>query len=133
MAKGFSRTQLAAWAVSSLLETPKDKKKIVEQLAAYLISTKRIHELDLLVNDIARALQSATGLVVAEVVTARPMDAATEKNVSAHITAQTGASQVEIINLVDESLRGGAIIKTPDAEQDLSVRGALQRLTALAA
>lgn len=132
MSKGLSRTTLANWAVTALLDGG-DKTQIVQQLAAYLMTTKRVHEVDLLVNDVARALQTATGTVSAEVITARPLSPEVARTIEAQILRETGAVNVQMSNVVDESLHGGAIIKTPDAEQDASVRGALQRLTALAA
>ncbi|MFZ1811926.1 MAG: F0F1 ATP synthase subunit delta [Candidatus Saccharimonadales bacterium] len=95
----------------------------MQQLAAYLIVHRETKQTARYVADIEREL-GAAGLVVADVVTARPIDAALRQA----IRALLGAPDAVLRESIDPSLIGGVIVRAGGRELDGSVRTKLQRL-----
>lgn len=127
MATRLSRRALADHAAAQLLA---GNTTVMAQLAAYLIETHRTDEVDLLVRDIESAL-ARSGVVIADIASARELTDALKKAVVAYVSKATGAKDVQVRTHVDASLIGGARVRTPDAEYDATVRRQLMKLQAM--
>lgn len=115
----LSRRSMAAYIAAGLVEG-KNKKKLFQQLAAYLIETRRTKELDLIVRDIEFML-SEQGFVQATVTSAFDLTAETKKSLEAFVKSKTKATQVSLSTTVDETALGGVKIAVPGREIDQTV------------
>lgn len=128
MAAITSRTQVARYVAQAWVDKSVPRKDLVQQMAAYLVDSKKKHEAGLLINDVKMFISQKHGIVVAEAVGARPLSEILQKHISAYVKDQTGAQKVALTTSVDESLIGGVVVRTPEREFDLSVRGKLNGL-----
>ena len=119
MAK-LSRRSLSLY-VANGLTSPATRKKVVLQLAAYLVDTRRTKELPLIVRDIEFYLAEA-GSVSGVVTSAFDLAAETKKAIEKYVQQQTGAKEVLLDHVVDPSVLGGIKINTPGHELDATVR-----------
>ena len=124
----LSRRQLAQAFIKL---TARSHSQAVKVLAAYLVQTNRVRELDLVLNDIAQEVYEQSGRVYAKVTSARVVDESLRAKLISIIKQLSNATTVEIRPKIDESLIGGLIIETPELELDLSVRGKLNQLRTL--
>lgn len=127
MSVRLSRRKLASYCADGLLAGKKDV--VLQELAAYLIEKKRVNELELIVRDIEAALLSR-GVVVADVVTARDLTAATEKHIAAFVASRYPNASVQLRAHVDPAVLGGVKITLAGEELDGTIR---RKLTALKA
>lgn len=123
----LTRRRLAVFAAERLLAGDQPAG-LVKQLAAYLIDHRRQSEVELLVADIALALEELAGHGRATVTTARPMSAAARRAVIDLLKNELDIKTVELEERVDESVIGGVRIETADTTYDGTVRRKLQRL-----
>jgi F0F1-type ATP synthase delta subunit len=77
MATRLSRRKIAAYAADKLAAGAASKK-VLSEVAAYLIEMRRTREIDLLVRDIEDALE-VRGIVVADVTSAYPLTEALKR------------------------------------------------------
>jgi F-type H+-transporting ATPase subunit delta len=119
-----SRTSVARHVAKKWVDKSVSRKKLV----AYLIDSKKTHEAELLVNDVKKFIAQDHGIVVAEAVSARPLSEQLQKHISAYVKDKTGAQKVALQSSIDESLIGGVVVRTPEREFDMSVRGKLNSL-----
>lgn len=131
MAKTSRRT-LARIVAEKLSAPGSDGAVVMREVAAYLIDNHMVDDADALINDIAEEIFAATGRLVVEVSSARPLTDEAREGLITFLRDKTDASSVELHESVDESLIGGLIAKTPSAELDVSVRNTLRQLTAIA-
>lgn len=125
--KKVSRRELAATIARQLL-AGKDQKRIMQELAAYLIEHKMIHQVDMLLDDIAIELEKATGHTTATVRSAFPLSDASRQRISDYVKTATSAKSVELSVVEDRSLLAGVVIRTPEREYDGSARYKLDQL-----
>lgn len=104
-----------------------DSKQAVAQLAAYLIESGRVSELELIVRDIEYAL-SLRGIVVAKATTAYDLTTATRKAIEALVMTEHGAKTVHLRHFVDPSVIGGVRLDSPGKRLDRTIA---HRLTTL--
>lgn len=126
MAQRLSRRMLASYIADELMQGA-DRKKLVRQIAAYLVETRRTNEAPLLVRDIEDAL-SDRGHVLARVTTARPLSGQLKQELTQMIKGNQAAETVEIVTDTDPSLLGGVRVETPGFEYDNTLH---RRLLAL--
>ena len=131
MAK-VSRRAIARVVAERLSGSEDSGRAIMRQTAAYLLENGIVEDADALINDIAEELYRRTGKLVVEVTSARPLTQQARASLVNYLQKSTGAESVELHEMVDGSLLGGLIAKTPSAELDVSVRNKLRQLTALA-
>jgi F-type H+-transporting ATPase subunit delta len=124
MAMRLSRRKLAAY-VADKLQDGASAPKVLREVAAYLIDTRRTRELELLVRDIEDAL-AIRGTVVADITTAHALSQELKNEVNALI----GAKKLQIRETIDESVLGGVRIDIPGKRFDGTIR---RKLTALRA
>jgi F-type H+-transporting ATPase subunit delta len=104
-------------------------RSIVDQLAAYLIESKRIREASLIVRDIESAL-SDRGILFADITSSYNLADDTQKAIQHYLQDKTKAKDVHLRMDVDDSLLGGVRIETPDQRLDATLRNRLNQLTA---
>lgn len=123
-ASTISQRRLAAYVAGQLLASG-DKKRLIKELAAYLIETGRVRDLNQAVAAIEEALASR-GAVVATVTTARPLSPENKQAIVKQFTP-TGA-KLYIREQIDPSVIGGFKIELPGSQFDGTV---IHKLTTL--
>ena len=126
MARKLSRRAIATYVGDQLLADA-SSSVVVEQLAAYLIDTRRTKELHLVVRDIQTYLASK-GYIVGTVTTAFDLSAATQKAIEAYAKKASKASEVTLDPITDPSVLGGVKISLPGYELDATVARQLTTL-----
>ncbi|MBH1956408.1 F0F1 ATP synthase subunit delta [Candidatus Saccharibacteria bacterium] len=126
MAVRVSRRKIASYYADELLARKTD---IATRLAALLLDTGRVRELDLIVRDIEDALE-ARGVVVADIASAHTLSQATQKDITAFLKKQSDAKEVHLRVNVDQALLGGVRINVPGRELDTTLRRKLTLLKA---
>ncbi len=124
MAMRVSRRKIATHVADQLVAGV-PAKKALQQVAAFLVDTRRTRELELVVRDIEDVL-AAKGVVVADVTSAYPLG----QTLQAAIGKLVGGTQVALRETVDPSVLGGVRIDTPGQRFDGTIR---RKLTALKA
>lgn len=119
MARKLSRRSLAIYVATHLADG-KPQKQIAQQLAAYLIWTRRTKELSVIIRDVQFYLADH-GQIAGTVTSAHDLSATTLKAIEAFAKDKTGAKHVSLDTLVDESLLGGIKLEVPGYELDSSV------------
>ena len=123
-ASTVSQRRLAAYVAGQLLASG-DKKRLIKELAAYLIETGHVRDLNQVVAAIEEALASR-GAVVATVTTARPLSPENKQAIVKQFTP-TGA-ELYIREQIDPSVIGGFKIELPGSQFDGTV---IHKLTTL--
>lgn len=126
MAVRVSRRKIASYYADELLA---GKTDIATRLAALLLDTGRVRELDLIVRDIEDALETR-GVVVADIASAHTLSQATQKDITAFLKKQSDAKEVHLRVNVDQALLGGVRINVPGRELDTTLRRKLTLLKA---
>ena len=116
MADRISRRKLAGFVVDRI-EHGDNLGHAIEELAAYLIDTKRTRESGLVARSIEDEL-AARGTVIAHVTSARPID----NEVKEAIQRLLNASKVHLTEEVDPTLIGGIRIEAPGKRLDATVK-----------
>jgi ATP synthase F1 delta subunit len=127
----FSRRVIARVVASKLVAEPKRQEYWMQVLAAYLVEQKRVHEADLLINDISHELYEQDGQLLARITSARPLTDQIRAGLKKVLAEKTDAKNVVLTEKTDASLLGGLVARTPDAELDASVRTKLNRLATI--
>ena len=127
----LSRRVIARAFVAKLVAEPTRQAHWVKVLAAYLVEQGQIDTVDMLVADISREYFATTGVLLADVTSARPLTDAVRKAVEKALHEATEAKKVVITEHTDQSLIGGVVARTPDAVLDVSVRSQLNQLAAI--
>ena len=124
MAERISRRSLAEYIADRLVA---GDTTVIEQLAAYLIETRRTKQVDLYVSDIEYALIDR-GVVIADVTSAHHLTAETKEAVTRFLSTAYAAKTVELRHSLDASLSGGINIHTADAKYDTTVKRKITNL-----
>lgn len=118
MARKLSRRALAQYVADTLTEA--NRKTVVQQLAAYLVETRRTKELTLIIRDVTYFL-AQKGVVNATVTSAFKLSAETQQAIKKFVASQTDAKSVTVTNQTDPSVLGGFKVSLPGAELDQTV------------
>jgi len=119
MAIKLSRRKIANYVVSTILDGG-NLSQTTNQLAGYLIESKRVNELDHIVRDIEFAL-SASGHLVARIISAHDLTKETAKAIENMLKSSNSAKHIYAKYDIDESLIAGVKIEIPDKRIDKSV------------
>ncbi len=124
-----SRRLLAQTFVDELLKAPEPEAKhyVVQSLAAFLIESKWVKELDMIVADIIKEL-AARGHVAASVITARELSDDARTAITELVQLATKAGIIELSEIINPDLVGGVKLTIPGRELDTSVKRQLQQL-----
>lgn len=126
MARKLSRRSLALHVATHLVNG-KPQKDIAQQLAAYLIWTRRTKELSLIIRDIQFYL-AEHGHIAGSVTSAHELSASTLKAIESFAKEKTGAMQVSLDRTIDESVIGGIKLEIPGYELDTTIARQLTTL-----
>ncbi len=124
MALRLSRRKIAALTADRILAGI-PQAKVLREVAAYLLATRRTREQTLLVRDIEDALASR-GVTIADVTSAHSLTAAMKTEISKLVKAK----DLQIREHVDQTVLGGVRIDVPGKRFDGTVQ---RKLTALKA
>lgn len=127
MAK-LSRKRLAREITNLLIARPERKSEILRQTAAYLVQNKQADSAHLLLDDIANELFERQGLLSAQVRSAFGLNQTSRSKIVDMLKTATGAKSIELKEIVEPELIGGAIISTSGLELDASVKRQLRQL-----
>lgn len=132
MSNKISRRALADAITTKLLAADADTGHVMQTLAAYLVDHNMTQHADAIMNDIGGQLLERAGLLPVEVVSARPLAPETREQLIGFLKEQTGATQVDLHESIDETMIGGLVARTPFGELDTSIRSKLRQLTTMA-
>jgi F-type H+-transporting ATPase subunit delta len=118
----ISRRKLALY-VADAVEAKRKLGTVLSEVAAYLVDSKRTREAELLVRAIEDEL-AVRGIVIAHVVTARPIAKELEKAIETLI----GAREIHLDADVDPSVIGGVRVETPGKLLDATIKRKLLAL-----
>ena len=121
----LSRRQLAIYGADQIIAG--NVTDLMPQLAAYLVESGRKKDYQRLVSDIEAEL-AERGIVVAKVVSARPLSKNTLDRIEQFIINKTNANKVELVASIDGSLMGGAVISTANYRLDASLKNRINKL-----
>lgn len=125
MAVRLSRRKVASYYADELIAG----RDIVHKLAAYLVDSRRVREIELIVRDIESALADR-GVVVADVATSRVLTDQAKTVILSYLKTATGAKTIELRQSVDSDLLGGVKVAVPGHELDATIRHRLNLLKA---
>lgn len=110
-----------------LNQTFKSTNKITGSLINTLITNKRIALLGDVANKYNHLFDILKEKQVAKVTTAIPLTDALKAKVLAKVRELTG-KEVEVVNVIDESILGGFILRVGDIQYDASIANKLNKL-----
>lgn len=117
----------AAKKKSALLAIFKDLHKLSASLIDTLIANKRLHILGEVAQQYSVLFNEGEGKQVAKVTSAVPLTDELKTKVLAKVKELTG-KEAEIVNMVDESILGGFILRVGDMQYDASIANKLNKL-----
>ncbi|TAL15054.1 hypothetical protein EPN95_00930 [Patescibacteria group bacterium] len=126
MAIRVSRRKISNY-IADQIAAGHEGKKLIQELAAFLIDTRRVKELELVVRDIEYELTSR-GIVLAWVSSAHDLTSATKIAITKLIKDRTDAKNVELQELIDPALLGGIKIDLPGQQLDMTIARRLTQL-----
>lgn len=119
------RRKIAVYFADELLAG----RNVTNQLAAYLVETKRVREAVLIVRDIEVALADR-GVLLADVASSRELATETKDAITRYLKKATGAHDIRLRTSVNTDLLGGVLVETPSERLDATIRHRLNQLTA---
>jgi len=120
MQSKISRLKLARYVAERLLS---GEDAVIQELAAYLIDSRRISELDLVVREISGQFEKR-GIVAADITSAQPIDASLRQEIAQLL----GANKLDANETIDPSILGGVKLETASRRLDASVSHRLELL-----
>lgn len=130
MAK-LSRKELAMYIAKRTLDA-KDYKKLVREIAAFLLEERRTPDLGSLMRDIMH-IRAELGIIEAAAVSAHNLSMDVKKEIKEMLKERfPQAKEISVTNKIDPSVVGGVRVETSGKQLDLSLRGKLanfKRLT----
>ncbi|MCL2174319.1 F0F1 ATP synthase subunit B [Candidatus Saccharibacteria bacterium] len=93
-----------------------------------LPDNQQTRQAGLLLDDIEAAILQDRGHLVVNVTSAHPLNDEARAEIIKMVQQETDAKSVELVETIDDSLVGGVIVHTPDAELDASLKARLTRL-----
>ncbi len=121
----ISRRQVAQYLVALDIQ---ERPAAIRQAAAWLVASRRGHEVGYLVLDVAAGLQ-CHGTVWARATTAHELPAATRASVERYLKHSTSADHVQLELEIDPSLIGGIKLTTATSAMDVSLKAQLGHLS----
>ncbi len=112
---------------SVLLEVFKNSNKITRSLIDTLISNKRLSIIGEIASKYSVLYDQLKGTEVAQVTTVVPLTADLKKKVLAKVKELTG-KEVEVKNIIDESILGGFVLRVGDIQYNASIANKLNKL-----
>jgi F-type H+-transporting ATPase subunit delta len=112
---------------SVLNQVFKNTNSITGSLVNILITNKRIALLENVASKYNQLYDTLKGTEIAKVTTAVPLTDALKVKVLAKVKELTG-KEVEVVNIIDESILGGFILRVGDIQYNASIANKLNKL-----
>ena len=125
MAQKLSRRTIATYVVVQLQAG--HGSAAIQQLAGYLVESRRTKELNIIVRDIQTALANQ-GEINGTVTTAFALTAETKKAIEASLIAKTKATSITLEEVINPSVLGGYKVEFPGHELDQTIHHQLTTL-----
>jgi F-type H+-transporting ATPase subunit delta len=103
-------------------------EKSVADFARYIHRNRKLKLADKIVEQFSKIYNQKNGIVEAEITTRKKIGEAEIKKMKQHILKKYQARKVVLKNTIDESLKGGFVLKVGDEVVDGSVKGKLNAL-----
>jgi len=113
-----------AQALLDIVASSSDAPKVIDQIAAYLVTEGRAAELDALLRDMEDIQLAKNGLQEVQTTSAQTLSA----DVKRAIESLFDAEHVRLHESIDDQLVGGVRVRSKDTVMDLSIRTQLNRL-----
>lgn len=126
MANRLSRRKLSRFYADKLVDGEKPKK-LAMQLAAFLVESKRVKELQLIIDDIEYQL-SLRGVVVANVTSAHELDLRTKNAIVGLIKQTCAAETIHLNEKVESDLVCGLKLEFAGSKLDTTIGRKLSTL-----
>ncbi|MFZ1250599.1 MAG: F0F1 ATP synthase subunit delta [Candidatus Microsaccharimonas sp.] len=126
MARKLSRRSVATYIAKQMVDGAQ-VRTLAQQLAAYLVESRRTSEIDLVLRDIQYYL-AEKGYLSCTVTSAFELSDATRKLIEAFAKNTTGATTVTLESVVDPTVLGGIKISLPGKEFDATIARSLTTL-----
>lgn len=123
----ISNRRLARGFVAHL-KNGKDTKQLINMLAAEIVETKQVGQLDLIIAEISREIEIQMSTTNAKVYSARELSSAITVEVANMIKKVSGTDKVILETELEPSLLGGVKVETPEREIDLSIKHKLDAI-----
>lgn len=120
MARKISRRALAQYVADNILDSSR-RAVVLQQLAGYLVQSRRTKEVDLIVRDIEAVLLD-NGIVMGTIISATELSADMKLATETWVARQTGAREVTLDQVIDPSMIGGMKVSLPGQELDQTIR-----------
>ena len=121
------RRKIADYVAKEL--TLGNAEQAVKELAAFLVDSGRVRELDLIIRDIEYALHDY-GQTIVDVTSATPLNAAVKEEVMNMTRRQSGTKNVYLREHIDPSVIGGVRLEYGEQQLDTTLRHKLNALKA---
>lgn len=109
-----------------VLSDKKSGKRLVDDVAAYLVANRRTGELDAIMREVARLREQRDGVTEVTATSAHKLNDAARKT----IRQLLGTNTLLINEVVDAEVLGGVRLETSEVMLDLTVRNRLNQLKA---
>lgn len=103
-------------------------EKSVADFARYICRNRKLKLADKIIEQFGKVYNQKKGIVEADVTSRKKLDEALVGKAKHYIKEKYQAKEVIINNIIDESVKGGVIIKVGDEVMDGSVAGRLREL-----
>ncbi|MBI2592017.1 F0F1 ATP synthase subunit delta [Candidatus Saccharibacteria bacterium] len=115
-----SRRSLARWSAVQLL-AGKSARSVAKHLAAAVVETDKVDDIEFLLGDIAAELEARHELVVAQVISSSMLTPQLRLALKDQVKKTTGAKAVLLQESVDRSVIGGLRVETSNCVWDHTV------------
>jgi F-type H+-transporting ATPase subunit delta len=130
----IGRTVLAKVIAGKLDDGSLAEDKLSQEVAAYLLTEKRVGGLESLLRDISQYRIEHDGVVEVVASSARPLSDDVRADIATAIRqVYPAAKRVIISERIDKSLIGGVRLSLPNQQLDVSVRASLNKFKRLTA
>lgn len=123
----ITRRKLADYTAREL--TLGNASQAIKALAMFLVETKRVRELDLIVRDIEYALYEH-GETIVDVTSSKALAETLRKEIASMAKANSGATKVHLREHVDSAVIGGVRLEYGQQRLDMTLRHKLNKLKA---
>lgn len=129
--KKVSRRILAATIAEKILAEPEKRSHWLLLGAAYLVEQRQTDRVTQLVGDISREIYRQSGMLLASVTSAHPLENELKSDLEKYLRQVTGAKNIFLDESVDANLLSGIVATTPDAELNTSGRYRLRQIASI--
>lgn len=125
------RTRVARLIADKSLQQQGVSQELAREVAAYLLTERRVGELDSLLRDIG-ADWAAAGIIEVLAYSAHPLTEVIEAEIVAQVKRlYPAAQQIRITAVPDPEVIGGVRLRLPNQQLDLSIEAKLNRFKQL--